>query len=168
MGLMIRPVRKSPRLEGYDYSLCGTYFLTICSYKFQHLFGKIDFGIQENYINLSEIGTIIKTCLEELPGRFPEFEILNYVIMPNHLHLLISKVDLGNPRVITISDFVCAFKSLTTRDVRLNYPYKQIWKESFHDHIIRNDRDLAIHWGYIEQNVNRWKEDKYFYSQTEA
>ena len=162
---MDRPVRKSPRLKGYDYSLCGAYFLTICTYKFQNLFGKIYFTLQENSIDLSHIGAAVQKNLDALPERFPDFEILNYVIMPNHLHILVLKVDLGTSKNRTISDFVCALKSLTTREIRLNYPSKQIWKESFHDHIIRNDRDLAIHWDYIEQNVNRWQKDKYFNSQ---
>ena len=88
---MDRPVRKSPRLKDYDYSLCGAYFLTICAYKFQHLFGQIDFALQENSIGLSEIGAIVQKNLGALPERFPEFELLNYVIMPNHLHILILK-----------------------------------------------------------------------------
>lgn len=162
---MNRPVRKSPRLNGYDYSLCGAYFLTICTYKFQHLFGNIVFGLQGNSISLSEIGESVQKNLEQLPERFPEFEILNYVIMPNHLHILILKADSGTPNDHTISDFVCALKSLTTREIRINSASEKIWKESFYDHIIRNDRDLAIHWDYIEQNVNRWKTDDYFHPQ---
>lgn len=162
---MDRPVRKSPRLKGYDYSLCGAYFLTICAYKFQHLFGQIDFALQENSIGLSEIGAIVQKNLGALPERFPEFELLNYVIMPNHLHILILKVDSEISTCHTISDFVCAFKSLVTREITQKYPSKPIWKDSFHDHIIRNDRDLAIHWDYIEQNESRWQKDKYYNSQ---
>lgn len=163
---MDRPVRKSPRLKGYDYSLCGAYFLTICTNDFKHLFGNIEIGLHENHINLSDVGAIIQKNLESPPERFPEFEILHYAIMPNHIHILVLKVDIGTFDGRTISDFVCALKSLTTKEIRLKYPSKQIWKESFHDHIIRNDRDLAIHWNYIEQNVNRWQKDEYFNSNT--
>ncbi len=161
---MDRPVRKSPRLKGYDYSLCGAYFLTICTHDFKQLFGKIEIGPHENHINLSDIGATIQQNLEILPERFPEFEILHYVIMPNHVHILVSKVDVGTVTSRTVSDFVCSFKALATKEVRLKYPSIQIWKDSFHDHIIRNDRDLAIHWDYIDQNVNRWQKDEYFKS----
>ena len=105
--------------------------------------------------------------LEKLQERFPEYELLNFVIMPNHLHILVLKVDIETPHIHTVSDLVCTFKSLTAREVRMQYPLMRVWKESFHDHIIRNDRDLAIHWDYIDQNVNRWQKDEYFGSQTD-
>ena len=62
----------------------------------------------------------------------------------------------------TISDFVYAFKSLATREIRVNHPGMKIWKASFHDHIIRNERDLLKHWEYIEQNVINWQRDHFF------
>jgi REP element-mobilizing transposase RayT len=82
---MDRPVRKSPRLKGYDYSLCGAYFLTICTNDFKHLFGNIEIGLHENHINLSDVGAIIQKNLESLHDTFPEFENLHYAIMPNHI-----------------------------------------------------------------------------------
>ncbi len=163
---MNRPVRKSPRLNGYDYSSCGAYFLTICSNKFKQLFGSIQLGLRENTMILSEIGMIVQNNLELLPGRFPEFETLNYVVMPNHVHLLVLKSDSGTSYDRSIPDFVCAFKSLATQEIRRKYPSKPVWKESFHDHIIRNERDLKTHWDYIDQNVNRWQKDKYFFQRT--
>ena len=161
---MERPVRKSPRLKDYDYSLFGAYFLTICTHKFQYLFGEIEFGARGNSTHLSDIGIIVQKNIEGLQGRFPEFDILNYVIMPNHIHILVLKVDIGSSNSRTVSDFVCSFKSLATKEIRLEYPAIQVWKNSFHDHIIRNDRDLTVHWDYIEQNVNRWQKDDYYHS----
>ena len=156
------PVRKSPRLKGYDYSTAGAYSLTLCSYRYQHLFGTIEQQIHENLFHFSDIGLIVRETMKELANRFPEFEIINYQIMPNHIHILVLKTDLVLPSVRTISDFVCAFKSLTWAAVNNIYPGKKVWKDSFHDHIIRNERDMSIHWDYIEQNVNRWQSDKYY------
>ena len=95
-----------------DYSLFGAYFLTICTHKFQYLFGEIEFGARGNSTHLSDIGIIVQKNIEGLQERFPEFDILNYVIMPNHIHILVLKVDIGSSNCRTVSDFVCSFKSL--------------------------------------------------------
>jgi putative transposase len=162
IAFMERPVRKSPRLKNYDYSLCGAYSLTICTYHHQHLLGKINFGQQGNSIKLTDIGLVVQETLEGLAERFPEFEIINYSIMPNHLHILILKSDPDGSGSHSVSDFVCAFKSLATKVSRVKHPGMKIWKESFHDHIIRDERDFAKHWDYIDQNANNWQKDEFF------
>ncbi len=159
---MERPVRKSARLKDYDYSLSGAYSLTICTYHHQHLLGKIDANPKGISIELSAIGLIIQKTIERLPERFPEFEIIKYSIMPNHLHILIIKSDSSSHQDRTASDFVCALKSLATKEIRVNHPGMKIWQESFHDHIIRNEMDLAKHWDYIDQNVSNWQKDEFF------
>ena len=159
---MDKPVRKSPRLKKYDYSLCGTYFLTICAHHHHHLFGRVEFEYENNSIILSDIGLAVKKILENLTERFPEFEIIKYSIMPNHLHILVLKSDSIFPTRHTVSDFVCVLKSLATRETRLKHPGMKIWQESFHDHIIRDEKDFSKHWDYIDQNVNNWKKDKFF------
>ncbi len=156
------PVRKSPRLKTYDYSLCGAYFLTICTYHHQQLLGNIVFDNQGNAIELSEIGLIVQNTLEGSNKRFPDFEIIKYSIMPNHIHILLEKLYCDSNQTRTISDFVCAFKSLATKEIRLKHPGIKIWKKSFHDHIIRDERDFARHWNYIEQNVNNWQKDIFY------
>jgi len=156
------PVRKSPRLKNYDYSSCGAYSLTICTYQYHHIFGNVDLQNKEKLLKLSEIGLIVQTILEGITQRFPEFEIINYSIMPNHIHMLVLKSASSVQKSRTISDFVCAFKSLATREIRVNHPGMKIWKASFHDHIIRNERDLLKHWDYIDQNVNNWQKDEFF------
>lgn len=159
---MERPVRKSPRLKNYDYSLCGAYSLTICTHHHQDLLGRIEFDQQANSLKLSDMGLIVQKTLEDLPERFPEFEIVKYSIMPNHIHLLVAKSVSCLQRSPTVSDLVCALKSLATKEIRVNHPGKKIWQESFHDHIIRNEKDLVMHWDYIDQNVNNWKKDEFF------
>ena len=161
---MERPVRKSPRLKNYDYSLCGAYSLTICTHRHQHLLGKINHDQQTNSLKLSDMGLIVQKILEDLPEQFPEFEILIYSIMPNHIHLLVAKSASCVQRSYTVSDFVCALKSLATKEIRVNHPRSKIWQESFHDHIIRNEKDLVKHWDYIDQNVSNWQKDEFFNS----
>ena len=156
---MERPVRKSPRLKNYDYLSCGAYSLTICAHHHQHLFGRIQFDPCGNTIELSDLGLIILSTLEGLSIRYPDFEIIKYAIMPNHVHILVIKHGVGSS---SVSDVVCALKSLATKEIRLKHPGMKVWKESFHDHIIRNERDLIRHWDYIDQNINNWAKDRFF------
>ena len=62
----------------------------------------------------------------------------------------------------SLSDLVGAFKSLSDRAVRNEMSGIRIWQKSFHDHIIRSEKDFQTHWLYIEENLNRWNEDEYF------
>jgi REP element-mobilizing transposase RayT len=84
--------RRSIRLPEYDYSKEGSYFITICSFNKELIFGKIT---NENII-LSEIGKLVEKYLIEIPDHFNDVFIYEYVIMPNHIHLIISIVWVQN------------------------------------------------------------------------
>lgn len=83
------PQRKSPRLQGYDYSQAGAYFVTICTHQRLPIFGEICAG--EMY--LSPIGEIAVACWLELPDHFPQMELDVWVVMPNHMHGIIVIID---------------------------------------------------------------------------
>src|SRR5688572_26032115 len=70
------------RLEGYDYSRIGLYFVTICTDDRNCLFGIIKNG----EINLNTGGNVVNDCWMEIPNHFPNTRLHSYVIMPNHLH----------------------------------------------------------------------------------
>ena len=83
----------------------------------------------------------------------------NYVIMPNHIHLLISIDSCGtsgspSPTTATIPAFVGALKRFVNKEMG-----KNIFQRSFHDHIIRNEKDYLEHYTYIENNPAKWEED---------
>ena len=85
--------------------------------------------------------------------------------MPNHIHLLISNYDMtaGASPCPTISDVVCAFKSITTikcKNCGLSLPY--LFQASFHDHIIRGEKDYQKIWEYIDSNPERWEKDCFY------
>ena len=86
-----RPNRKSPRLKNFDYSSIGAYSLTICAKNMRHIFGRVEYNPLGNTMNLSDVGKIVDDTIQSLPAKFPEFEILTYAILPNHLHILICK-----------------------------------------------------------------------------
>lgn len=83
----------------------------------------------------------------------------NYVIMPNHIHLIIRlQNDGGRPMVVpTISRIIQQFKGYVTKQVGM-----PVWQEKSYDHIIRDDYDYMIRYQYIDDNPAKWIEDKYY------
>jgi len=77
--------RHSIRLNRYDYSQTGTYFITILAYKRQFLFGEII----DDKIKLNKLGKIVKSCWLQIPQYNPRTSLDEYVIMPNHIHGII-------------------------------------------------------------------------------
>ena len=145
--------RRSIRLRGYDYSNNGVYFITICTQNRECLFGKI----VDNEIVLNKAGQIINDGWIKLKNEFLNIESNEYIVMPNHFHGIIT---VGAPLVgaqnragtrpaPTVGDIVGTFKSLTTnkyiQGVKSgDFPLfnKRIWQRNYHEHIIRNEKDL--------------------------
>jgi putative transposase len=78
--------RKSIRFRGYDYSLPGAYFITVCFHDFKHkLFGNVVGGnmVENNY------GIIVRQCWNNLPAHYPHIQLNEFIIMPNHVHGII-------------------------------------------------------------------------------
>jgi len=84
--------RRSIRLPEYDYSQAGSYFITLCTFNRELLFGKISDG----RMDLSEIGNIVTKYLEDIPNHFENVFVHEYVIMPNHIHIILSIVGIQN------------------------------------------------------------------------
>lgn len=87
-----------------------------------------------------------------------------YVIMPNHIHLLVRIEDSGRSGTpvptrenSTISRFISTFKRFCNREYGEN-----IWQSRYYDHVIRNQRDYDEIWEYIENNPAKWEEDRFF------
>jgi REP element-mobilizing transposase RayT len=149
-------------MKGFDYSQEEIYFVTICSHKHKQIFGKITQIGETNLFTPSRIGELVEENYYRLPDRFPEFDLIHFSLLPNHLHFLTMKKEIGPRSVKSLSDLVGAFKSLSDKAVRNEMPVIRIWQKSFHDHIIRDEKDFQTHWQYIEENLNRWGEDEYF------
>jgi len=84
------PNRKQNRLKDYNYSNNGAYFLTVCTKDRVNLLWHVGASIArpQNELTLSENGIIVKEAIENINNHYPSVEIDNYVIMPNHIHLL--------------------------------------------------------------------------------
>jgi putative transposase len=81
--------RRSIRLKGYDYTRCGVYYVTICTYKRECLFGEVVDG----NMMLNPFGRVVATYWERLPRHFPRVQLGTWVVMPNHIHGIIIITD---------------------------------------------------------------------------
>ena len=137
------PKRKHPRLDNYDYSTAGAYFITICTQNrrcfLSHIVGR---GLAPAEAHLTGYGAIAEEQLLLLEERYPQLKINQYVIMPNHIHaiLLLEETAGASPRP-TITDVVCAYKSLTTRKCKQFKPIEKLFQTSFYEHVIRGQAD---------------------------
>ena len=144
------PKRKSPRLQGYDYSENGYYFVTICTHEKKCIFGKPN--------DLNELGIIVLQGILKIPEHYPQVAIDKFVVMPNHVHLLIY-LESGNADLKTV---IGSWKAHITREIRKIEPDMIVWQKSFHDHIIRNEKSYQNIWLYIENNPINWEKDCFY------
>ncbi len=159
--------RKPTRLKEYDYSTPGAYFVTICTKDRQNLLSEIAVGqgLAPAENRLTIYGQILQQQIEHLEERYVGVKIDCYVIMPNHIHLIISNYEAsaGASPCPTISDVICALKSIATRMCKkAGYSEQQIFQTSFHDHIIRNEKDYKKIYEYIETNPLKWELDCFY------
>ena len=122
--------------------------------------GEIVKNEDSNQIVLSEIGMIATEKINELSSHHAGVEVLEFVVMPNHIHMLISLQK--QVKTSTLSTIVGSYKSGVSRMARQAFPGLELWQASFSDHVIRDENDLLTHSEYIKMNVDRWQKDKYF------
>ena len=152
---MDKPVRKPTRIPNYDYSKDNYYFVTICTYEKKCIFGTVR--------EIGRYGKIAADSIDTLSSHYSNVSIDKYVVMPNHIHMIVvigCKIEISdNP---TLSQIIGAYKSEVTRLIHQSAPNEQIWQRSFHDHVIRNQRDYDRIWNYIHTNPLRWDKDCFY------
>ncbi len=151
-------VRKPTRLKEYDYSTPGAYFVTICTKDRKEILGKIVGGdaLIAPKNKLTEIGRICDKYIKNINVKYQDVTVDNYVIMPNHIHLIISlhgTMRASSPTA-NIQTIIRSLKTLITKEIGYS-----IWQRSFHDHIIRGEKDYKNIWEYVDKNVTNWKKD---------
>lgn len=160
-----KPVRRKTRLQGYDYSQEGAYFVTICTHQRDHLFG----DIRQEEMRLSAIGSIASEDWQAIPNHYPTIDLDAFAVMPNHIHGIIFLVGAGfiptavTPPTPSLSQIMAGYKAGVTRRInRLNQFSQSIWQRSFHDHIIRTERELNTIRHYVENNPALWEQDTFY------
>lgn len=150
------PTRKKIRLTGYDYSLPGAYFITVCTKDRKTLFWA-DVGadiICPNDIELSVTGKCVKSAIENIPNKYPSITVDKYCIMPDHIHIIITINTDADGRMIsapTVSTVIGQLKRAVSKQV--GFP---VWQKSFIDEIIRNEQHYMKAWEYIDNNYLKY------------
>lgn len=196
------PKRKPNRLKDYDYSSAGAYFITFCTCNRICFLSEIILNTDTLPSEFTEEPEITGVgAIHESPACKPEFiyeaaesklkpygkivekvingisekygvEISDYVIMPNHVHLIIF-IDEKNLAIresplqkrSLISNIVGYLKATVSKKIHDFSPEKVIWQRNYHDRIIRNDEEYLKIAEYIHTNPGKWEEDRYFISE---
>ncbi len=153
------PQRKSIRLKEYNYSEEGYYFITICIKDRIEILGKIINSCRGEQcssakMELSYEGELAKKYLMLITEKYNNIIVDEYIIMPNHIHMILIIKDKQN---ISISKIIQQYKGIVTKE--LGY---SIWQKLFYEHIIRNQKEYFLIKEYIKNNVINWEKDKYF------
>ncbi len=158
--------RKGLRLKQYDYSSVGAYFITLCTKNRVNILSNITVGtgvLDCPQICLTKYGKIADKYIRQMNEFYNSISVETYVIMPNHIHLLINIEDGQSGRPVptsnkdansSISKFVGTFKRFSNKEYGEN-----IWQSRFYDHIIRDKNDYEEVCKYINTNVLHWKTD---------
>ena len=86
--------------------------------------------------------------------------IENFVVMPNHLHILITITDEAN---CNLSNIVAYIKSKATKRLAKEFNYREkVWQGSFYDHIVTSQTDYLNEWQYIQNNPQNWQSDRFY------
>ena len=160
------PRRRSIRLQGYDYSRPGVYFVTIVTQGRLCLFGEVVDG----QMVLNDAGRIVVDAWEWLGVRHGYVDLDAYVVMPNHLHGIIVITDRGwgcsemapSARRKSLGRLVGAFKTVSTNRVNAarGRPGDRLWQRNYYEHVVRNDAALERIRDYITGNPNGWDTDE--------
>jgi REP element-mobilizing transposase RayT len=198
-------LEKQFRLNGFDYSSNGYYFVTICTKDRLQILGSVvgtDLCVrssennnicssgtnkntnqntnQNNNINLSEFGNSCNRIWLNIPQKFKNVILDDFIIMPDHIHGIIliknnyqertqrsvpTTTEFGN--VGLLGQIIRWFKTMSTNEYingvkKHNWPKfnKQIWQTRFHDRIIRSEKEYFFKKQYINNNPKNWEKDK--------
>lgn len=167
---------KSNRLQNFDYGSNWWYFITICTKDRQNYFGEI----LDWKMILNDIWKIVEKYYLEIPNHFPFVVLDEFIIMPNHIHLIII-ICKENDDIQTVEtkDFLSLqwlqipkwtsktiwsiirwFKIGVIKYIRENTDIYQIWQPNYYDRIIRNEEELNRIRNYILENPLKWELNK--------
>lgn len=180
----------SIRLQTWDYSWDGIYFITICTKNMNHYFGKIT---TNDNMDFTESGKIAHQIWEMIPSQFPFAELHEFIIMPNHVHGLLilnngiesySENDVKNSKSggstgnknpmlhDNISRIIRWYKGRVSFEIRqiltnqknkkkLNNNFQTFeWQPKFYDRIIHTQNRFYNTSKYIVDNPKKWNQMK--------
>ena len=188
------PQRRDPRLKGWDYGQNGAYFITICTKNRRPILSSVspprDHSLGVPLLRLLDSGVIVDRQIRMLGKAYPWLVLHHYVVMPNHVHLLL-EVRNGASRTPPPTDEERG-KAMEmvpkTGTVGAGLPDRpqnragqripmlistlkrftnrdagqELWQRGYHDHVIRGEEDFLRVWTYIDHNPLKWELDEYY------
>lgn len=172
-------------MKGYDYSSDGAYFVTICTREREALLGEVVDGV----MRLNDAGRLVDEIRHGLPHHFPNMELDQWMVMPNHVHGIIwiasrpetvthgdvgagfSRPKCGTHqgartaplRRRTLGQVIAYFKHQSTKAVNVFWgdpnPAIPVWQRNYYERIIRNDEELNRIRQYVRDNPKNWDQD---------
>ncbi|NTW32963.1 MAG: transposase [Bacteroidetes bacterium] len=165
----------SARAQWWDYRTSAPYFVTICTKNREHIFGFVEKG--EMHPNI--LGEYARKCWNEIPNHFSFIELINFVVMPNHVHGLLKLNSVGSlhattpqdqdpqmqknefmanisPKTGSLSSVIRSYKSAVTKYANDNH-IPSGWQTRFYDHIVRNSEECQRIFDYINNNPKNWE-----------
>lgn len=146
----------------FDYSTPGAYFFTICTQERECLFG----AAENSVMNLWPAGEMVWGVWRDLPNRFEGLELVEFIVMPNHIHGIVYLETALLENRYSFSDVMRVLKSMTTdlyiKGVRSGqWPpfFGRLWQKNLHESILRNAEDAERAAAYIRNNPKNWNED---------
>lgn len=175
--------RRSIRLKEYDYSRIGAYFVTVCTWQRECLFGEICVPVgagskparecDQPGMVMNEFGELVDFTWHDLPGHNRNICLDAFMIMPNHIHGIVVIEGQGGADgagleraglepAPTLSEIVRQFKTFSSKRInklRRN-PGCPVWQRNYHERVIRDEKELSAIREYIENNPRKWDLDK--------
>ena len=163
---------ESTRLDVWDYSRYGYYFITICTKEKKCFFGNTN----GDKILLNILGERIKEIWNQIPLQFPDVQLDEFIIMPNHIHGIvfinrdsINRVSTKKPFIknnpmyseLSLSKIIRWFKGRTTYEIHHTLQFSDfVWQPRYYEHIIRNEKSFQKILEYIHFNPLQWAVDE--------
>ncbi|MSQ13286.1 MAG: transposase [Dehalococcoidia bacterium] len=165
--------RRSIHLSGYDYSSAGAYFLTLCTYQREPLFGEI----ANDGMHLNDPGGIVRVEWLRTASIRREVQVDTFVVMPNHLHSIVlfsptpersADKSVGahgraplqrSPK--SLGSLVAGFKASATKQINQvrHNPGSPVWQRNYYEHVIRDQAEFNRIREYIAANPFQWSND---------
>lgn len=173
--------RRSIRLQGYDYSSPGYYFVTACTQRRRTMYGVV----VDAEMQLNDAGRMVEHWWHGLAEKFAQVDLDEHITMPNHFHGIIVTVDRrrGAPRCapssgrsdaamrsekgVSLGEIVQWLKTMTTNDFirgvkESGWPRfdGKLWQRNYFEHVIRDEKALNNIRRYIQANPLMWPHDR--------
>jgi len=149
--------RKNIRMQGWDFTSPGWYFLTICTKNMRSVFGTVVNG----HMTLNDAGRVAERCWREIPEHFPRAVVDEHVVMPNHVHGLLQltaagwgingltarREAFGKPVAGSVPTIVRSYKAAVSKALG-----QSVWQSRFYEVRARDEAARANIRRYIRQN----------------